>query len=193
MKFLPTRIPEVILVESDVFRDDRGYFLETHHQAKYAAGGIPEAFVQDNQSFSIRGTLRGLHAQLRHPQGKLVRAVLGEIFDVAVDIRPDSPTFGQWVGEILSGESFRQLWVPPGFAHGFCVLSETAHVLYKCTELYRQDDEIGIVWNDPGIGGVGNGGIDWPISEPLLSPKDRDAPTLAALLPRLLGEDGGEE
>ncbi len=192
MKFLPTRLPEVILVEPDVFPDDRGYFLETHHQAKYAAGGIPEAFVQDNQSFSIRGTLRGLHAQLRHPQGKLVRAMLGEIFDVAVDIRPDSPTFGQWVGEILSGESFRQLWVPPGFAHGFCVLSETAHVLYKCTDLYRRDDEIGIVWNDPGIsnGGIGGiGGIDWPIAEPLLSPKDRDAPTLAALLPRLRGEE----
>lgn len=175
MKFTPTAIPDVILVEMDVFRDDRGYFLETWHQEKYRAGGLPETFVQDNHSFSVRGTLRGLHAQLRHPQGKLVRAPLGEIFDVAVDIRPGSPTFGKWVGEILSGENFRQLWVPPGFAHGFCVLSETAHVQYKCTELYRRDDEVSLLWNDPEIA------IDWPVREPLLSPKDRDAPTLQVL------------
>jgi dTDP-4-dehydrorhamnose 3,5-epimerase len=186
MKFLQTAVEGVILVEPRVFPDDRGFFLETYHQEKYAAGGIPGLFVQDNHSYSIRGTLRGLHAQLRHPQGKLVRAVQGEIFDVAVDIRPGSPTLGQWVGERLSGENFRQLWVPPGFAHGFCVLSETAHVLYKCTELYRGDDEIGIVWNDPAIG------IDWslpPDTEPLLSPKDRDAPRLEAIL-QLLRSDG---
>ena len=181
MKFQPTAIPDVILVEPAVFPDDRGFFLETYHQKKYADGGIPGLFVQDNHSYSIRGTLRGLHAQLRQPQGKLVRAVQGEIFDVAVDIRPDSPTFGQWVGEILSGENFRQLWVPPGFAHGFCVLSETAHVQYKCTDFYVRDDEVGIVWNDPGIG------IDWPLAEPLLSPKDRDAPTLEAILQTLRG------
>jgi dTDP-4-dehydrorhamnose 3,5-epimerase len=179
MKFQATRLPEVVLVEPDVFRDDRGYFLETWHQEKFAAGGIPETFVQDNHSYSIRDTLRGLHAQLRNPQGKLVRAILGEIFDVAVDIRPDSPTCGQWVGERLSGDNFRQLWVPPGFAHGFAVLSETAHVQYKCTDFYDRDDEIGIVWNDPGIG------INWPVAEPLLSPKDREAPTLETILQRL--------
>jgi dTDP-4-dehydrorhamnose 3,5-epimerase len=182
MKFLPTALEGVILVEPRVFPDDRGFFLETYHQEKYAAGGIPHLFVQDNHSYSIRGALRGLHAQLRHPQGKLVRAVQGEIFDVAVDIRPDSPTLGKWVGERLSGENFRQLWVPPGFAHGFCVLSESAHVQYKCTDFYRQDDEIGIVWNDPAIG------IDWPVAEPLLSPKDRDAPGLEAIL-QLLRDD----
>lgn len=189
MKFLPTALEEVILVEPRVFPDDRGFFLETYHQEKYAAGGIPDLFVQDNHSYSIRGTLRGLHAQLRHPQGKLVRVVQGEIFDVAVDIRPDSPTFGKWVGERLSGENFRQLWMPPGFAHGFCVLSDTAHVLYKCTEIYRKDDEIGIVWNDPAIG------IDWPLppdTGPLLSPKDRDAPGLEAIL-QLLGRDGRKD
>lgn len=179
MKFQPTRIPEVVLVELNVFKDDRGFFLETYHQRKFTEGGIPETFVQDNHSYSIRGTLRGLHAQLRNPQGKLVRAIQGEIFDVAVDIRPDSPTCGQWVGEILSGDNFRQLWVPPGFAHGFAVLSETAHVQYKCTDFYDRDDEIGIVWNDPGIG------IAWPIEDPLLSPKDREAPTLETILQHL--------
>ena len=169
MRFLPTAFPEVVLVEPDVFKDDRGFFLETWHQEKYRRGGLPETFVQDNHSYSVRGVLRGLHAQLRHPQGKLVRAVLGEIFDVAVDIRPGSPTYGKWVGEVLSGENFRQLWVPPGFAHGFCVLSETAHVLYKCTTLYDRDDEVSILWDDPEIG------IEWPVREPLLSPKDRQA------------------
>ena len=182
MRFLPTALEGVILVEPRVFPDDRGYFLETYHREKFAKGGIPDLFVQDNHSYSVRGTLRGLHAQLRHPQGKLVRAVQGEIFDVAVDIRPDSPTFGQWVGDRLSGENFHQLWVPPGFAHGFCVLSENAHVQYKCTELYRGDDEIGIVWNDPAIG------IDWPVTEPLLSRKDREAPKLEAIV-NLLSAD----
>jgi dTDP-4-dehydrorhamnose 3,5-epimerase len=169
MKFLPTVLPEVLVIEPDVFKDDRGFFLETWHQEKYREGGLPTAFVQDNHSFSVRHVLRGLHAQLRHPQGKLVRAVLGEIYDVAVDIRPDSPTFGKWVGEVLSGESFRQLWIPPGFAHGFCVLSDSAHVLYKCTEIYHREDEVSILWNDPGIG------IEWPVREPVLSPKDRQA------------------
>ena len=126
MKFLPRTIPEVILVEPEVFGDSRGFFLETYHQRKFQEGGLPGDFVQDNYSYSVRGTLRGLHAQLRKPQGKLVRAVQGEIFDVAVDIRPHSSTFGHWVSEILSGENLRQLYVPPGFAHGFCVLSESA-------------------------------------------------------------------
>ena len=176
MKFLPTKdIPEVVVVEPAVFPDDRGFFLEVYHQRKFEEGGLPGTFVQDNHSHSIRGTLRGLHAQLRNPQGKLVRAVVGEIFDVAVDIRPDSPTFGRWVGEILSGENFRQLWVPPGFAHGFCVLSETAHVQYKCTELYDREDEIALVWNDPEVA------IAWPVEAPLLSPKDLAAPTLEGL------------
>jgi dTDP-4-dehydrorhamnose 3,5-epimerase len=186
VKFLPTAIPEVVLVEPAVFRDDRGFFLETYHQRKFQEGGLPESFVQDNHSYSIRGTLRGLHAQLRNPQGKLVRAIVGEIFDVAVDIRPDSPTFGRWVGEVLSGENFRQLYVPPGFAHGFLVLSETAHVQYKCTELYDRDDEIGILWNDPQIA------IAWPTDSlpgPLLSPKDSTAPRLAEIL-HLLSRHG---
>lgn len=179
MKFLPTSdLPEVVVVEPSVLRDERGFFLEVYHQRKFREGGVPDTFVQDNHSCSVRGTLRGLHAQLTKPQGKLVRAVTGEIFDVAVDIRPGSPTFGRWVGEILSGENFRQLWVPPGFAHGFCVLSETAHVQYKCTELYDREDEIALLWNDPEIG------IAWPVNDlgnPLLSPKDRAALTLAGL------------
>ncbi|HEX9943311.1 MAG TPA: dTDP-4-dehydrorhamnose 3,5-epimerase [Thermoanaerobaculia bacterium] len=176
-------LPEVIRVEPDVLGDDRGFFLEVYHQRKFEEGGLPGTFVQDNHSFSRRGILRGLHAQLRQPQGKLVRAVLGEIFDVAVDIRPHSPTFGKWVGEVLSGENFRQLYIPPGFAHGFCVLSDSAHVLYKCTELYDREDEIGIAWNDPRIG------IAWPVEDPLLSARDRAAPRLAEIL-HLLPPDG---
>jgi dTDP-4-dehydrorhamnose 3,5-epimerase len=139
-------------------------------------------FVQDNHSYSTKGTLRGLHAQVEHPQGKLVCAVAGEIFDVAVDIRPDSPTFGRWVGRVLSGTNHRQLWVPPGFAHGFCVLSKDAHVQYKCTAFYRREDEIGILWNDPQIG------IDWPVKDPRLSDKDRSAKPLETFLPRLRGQ-----
>ena len=177
MRLLPTEIlPEVVVVEPDVFKDDRGFFLETWHQRKYTGNGLPETFVQDNHSFSIRNVLRGLHAQLRRPQGKLVRALQGEIFDVAVDIRPGSPTFGRWVGEILSGENFRQLWIPPGFAHGFSVLSETAHVLYKCTELYDREDEVCLLWNDPAIG------IDWRVENPVLSDKDLQGRNLAEIL-----------
>lgn len=181
MRFLPREIPEVVLVEPPVYRDDRGFFLEVFHQQKFLENGLPGTFVQDNHSYSTRGVLRGLHAQRTRPQGKLVRAVVGEIFDVAVDIRPGSPTFGKWVGEVLSGENLRQLWVPPGFAHGFCVLSETAHVLYKCTELYDARDEIGIVWDDPRIG------IDWPVKEPIVSGKDQAAPKLAEIADRLAG------
>ncbi len=136
MKFIATDLPGVTLIEPDVYRDARGFFLETWHQQKYAEAGIAGPFVQDNHSHSTRGTLRGLHAQRRRPQGKLVRAVAGEMFDVAVDIRPGSPTFARWVGFVLSGENFRQLWIPPGFAHGFCVLSERVHVEYKCTDFY---------------------------------------------------------
>lgn len=175
MRFEPTLLPEVILVTPDVHRDERGFFLETYHREKYRGGGIEAGFVQDNHSKSTRGILRGLHAQRLKPQGKLVRAVEGEIFDVAVDIRRGSPNFGRWVGEILSAENFRQLWVPPGFVHGFCVLSETAQVEYKCTDLYDREDELGVRWDDPEIG------IEWPIAEPILSAKDREAPTLAEI------------
>jgi dTDP-4-dehydrorhamnose 3,5-epimerase len=176
MDFKPTRIPDVILIEPDVHRDPRGFFLETWHQRKYAAGGIPGPFLQDNHSRSGRGTLRGLHAQREHPQGKLVRAVAGEVFDVAVDIRRGSPTFGRWVGDRLSGENLRQLWIPPGFAHGFCVLSEQVHLEYKCTDFYDPDDEITVAWNDPEIG------IEWPLEDPTLSAKDAAAPRLTEIL-----------
>jgi dTDP-4-dehydrorhamnose 3,5-epimerase len=173
LKFLETDLPGVVIVEPDVFRDPRGFFLETFHAARYRDGGIPYDFVQDNHSKSVRGTLRGLHAQRRRPQGKLVRAVQGEIFDVAVDIRPGSATFGKWVGARLSGQSFRQMFVPPGFAHGFCVLSSTAEVEYKCTDFYDRADEIGARWD--------SAGIEWPIQDPVLSPKDAALPTLLEL------------
>jgi dTDP-4-dehydrorhamnose 3,5-epimerase len=179
MKFLPTELPGVVLIEPDVFKDPRGFFLETYHQRKYAEGGIPGPFVQDNHSYSARGTLRGLHAQRTRPQGKLVRAVEGEMFDVAVDIRRGSPTLGKWVGFVLSGDNFRQLWVPPGFAHGFCVLSERVHVEYKCTDFYDGADELAVAWNDPAIG------IVWPMTIPTLSAKDATAPLLAEVLDRL--------
>jgi dTDP-4-dehydrorhamnose 3,5-epimerase len=179
MKFIQTEVPGVILVEPDVFRDARGFFLETFHAKKYREGGIPYDFVQDNHSSSERGTLRGLHAQRRRPQGKLVRAVRGEIFDVAVDIRPGSQTFGKWVGATLSGENFRQIFVPPGFAHGFCVVSESAEVEYKCTDFYDKADEIGIAWNSVGI--------DWPVKEPVLSPKDAALPSFDELRKALKG------
>ena len=179
MEFQRQRIPEVILVEPKVWPDKRGYFFETYHSEKYRAGGIPEPFVQDNHSFSKHQVLRGLHAQLHHPQGKLVRAVVGEIFDVAVDIRPDSPTFKESVSAVLSGDNRHQLFVPPGFAHGFCVLSKTAHVQYKCTALYRPEDEITIAWDDPELA------IGWPIKKPILNEKDRTAPRLSQILQRL--------
>ncbi|OGW69636.1 MAG: dTDP-4-dehydrorhamnose 3,5-epimerase [Nitrospirae bacterium RIFCSPLOWO2_01_FULL_62_17] len=173
MKFVETNLKAVVLVEPEVFEDPRGYFLETYHAGRYAEGGIAGPFVQDNFSHSVRGTLRGLHYQLKHAQGKLVMALEGRIFDVAVDIRKGSPTFGQWVGVELSGENKRQLYIPPGFAHGFCVLSDTAAVLYKCTDVYAPQDERGIVWNDPAIA------ITWPVAAPLLSRKDQAYPRLA--------------
>ena len=176
MKFLPTALPGVLIVEPDVHRDQRGFFLETYQAQRYREGGIDVTFVQDNHSRSVRGTLRGMHAQHRRPQGKLVRVIEGEIFDVAVDIRRASPTFGRWVGAVLSAENFRQCYVPPGFAHGFCVTSESAQVEYKCTALYDPADEIGFLWNDPAVG------IRWPIEHPLLSVKDRAAPPLQDML-----------
>jgi dTDP-4-dehydrorhamnose 3,5-epimerase len=179
VRFTPTRLPGVILVEPDVHRDERGFFLETYHAEKYRAGGITGTFLQDNHSRSAQGTLRGLHAQLRRPQGKLVRAVEGEMLDVAVDIRRRSPTFGQWVAVRLSGENFHQLYVPPGFAHGFCVLSPVVHVEYKCTDFYDRADEIAVAWDDPEVG------IEWPLAEPTLSERDRRAPRLKDLLASL--------
>ena len=179
MRLLPTGLPGVVIIEPAVHRDGRGFFLETYHQRKFAMHGIPGPFVQDNHSHSVRGTLRGLHAQQQRPQGKLVRAVDGEMFDVAVDIRRGSPTFRRWVAVVLSGENFRQLYIPPGFAHGFCVLSEWVDVEYKCTDFYEPGDELTVAWNDPAIG------VSWPFAEPILSAKDAAAPPLSAVLDRL--------
>ena len=173
-QFHPLTIPEVILVEPQRFGDARGFFMETYQYEQFAANGITPQLVQDNHSRSAKGVLRGLHYQLDpHAQGKLLKVVIGEIFDVAVDIRRGSPTFGQWVGEILSAENGRLLYVPPGFAHGFCVLSETADLIYKTTNYYHPKSDRGIIWNDPQIG------IEWPITEPLLSAKDKQLPPLA--------------
>ncbi|MDQ7010479.1 MAG: dTDP-4-dehydrorhamnose 3,5-epimerase, partial [Mariprofundaceae bacterium] len=152
MKVVETALPGVLVVEPDVHGDARGFFLETFHEARYAQHGIPGNdlhFVQDNHSRSRRGVLRGLHFQTKHPQGKLVSVAAGTVFDVTVDVRTGSPTFGRWMGVELSDENHRQLWIPPGFAHGFCVLSETADFQYKCTDFYDPKDEAGIVWNDP--------------------------------------------
>ncbi len=175
MKFTPLELPDVLLVEPDVFEDSRGYFLETWHAEKYAAAGVDAMFVQDNQSRSVRGTLRGLHAQLDPAQGKLVRVLAGEIFDVAVDIRRGSPTFGSYASATISAESFHQIWIPAGFAHGFCVTSEVADVEYKVTAPWRREGEIAIAWDDPRIG------IPWPCEEPTLSKRDGAAPPLAEL------------
>ena len=170
MQFRPTAIADVVLLVPAAFEDERGYFMETYRADRFREAGIDHPFVQDNHSRSIRGTLRGLHYQLTLPQGKLVRAVTGEIFDVAVDLRRGSATFGRWVGERLSAESRKQLWIPPGFAHGFYVISEWADVLYKCTDYYRADDQRCLRWDDETIA------IEWPIGRgapPLLSAKDR--------------------
>ena len=177
MKFTPLEVPDVLLVEPDVFGDARGFFTETFHAGRYAAAGIAKPFVQDNYSFSRRGILRGLHFQLRQPQGKLVFVARGEIFDVAVDIRRSSPTFGRWVGRVLSGENHHQMYVPEGFAHGFCVLSDEVEVMYKCTALYDARDDRGIRWNDPALK------IAWPVTQPQLSGKDERLPHLHELGP----------
>lgn len=166
LKFNKTSLSGVLLIEPNVFKDSRGFFLETFHHKKYTEIGIDRSFVQDNYSHSKKGTVRGLHYQLLQPQGKLVFVISGEIFDVAVDIRVGSPTFGQWVGTYLSSENNRQIYVPEGFAHGFCVVSESADVLYKCTNLYQPDDDHGIFWLDKNVG------IDWPIKTAILSAKD---------------------
>jgi len=172
MIFTPTKIPDVILVEPEVFGDNRGFFMETWHAGKFAAGGIAVNFVQDNHSRSGQGILRGLHFQAPKPQGKLVRVLSGEVFDVAVDLRKNSATFGQWIGLHLSAENKQMLWIPPGFAHGFYVMSHQADFFYKCTDFYDPQYERSIRWDDPDLA------IDWPLIDgkaPVLAPKDKAA------------------
>lgn len=176
-----TPLPDVRIIRPRVFRDDRGFFLETYHRARYAAAGITDVFVQDNHSRSVQGTLRGLHLQRTRPQAKLIRVVRGAIFDVAVDVRVGSPTFRRWVGMTLSDDNFHQMYVPVGFAHGFAVLSDVAEVEYKCSDFYDAPDEISIRFDDPAIG------VHWPVTAPLLSARDSSARPLDAyidVLPR---------
>ena len=179
MRVEQTSIPGVLIIEPDVHRDGRGYFVETYRADKYLQAGIADAFVQDNQSRSAGGTLRGLHLQLKQPQGKLIRVIEGEIYDIAVDVRRGSATFGQWVAVTLSGENFRQCYIPPGFAHGFYVVTAVADVEYKCTDVYDPTGELGIAWNDPALA------IPWPNPAPILSARDQNHPTLAAVMDRL--------
>lgn len=172
MKFEPLAIPDVVLLTPQLFADNRGFFMETWQDKKFEAAGIDAVFVQDNHSLSIQGTLRGLHYQIKQAQGKLVRVVAGELFDVAVDLRKSSKTFGQWVGDRLSAENKKMLWVPPGFAHGFYVISAKAEFVYKCTDYYAPEYERSIRWDDPDLG------INWPLIDrrkPILSDKDRSS------------------
>lgn len=182
MKVTETALPGVLLIEPQVFGDSRGFFLETFSAKRYEEAGIRGPFVQDNMSRSAKGIVRGLHLQHPNAQGKLVWVIQGAVLDVAVDVRVGSPTFGRWIAEELSEDNKRQLWIPPGFAHGFCVTSESAVFVYKCTEYYAPADEVGVSWNDPELG------IPWPVVEPVVSPKDRALPRLAdvdrARLPR---------
>jgi dTDP-4-dehydrorhamnose 3,5-epimerase len=175
MKFIHTELDGVLVIQPDIFRDPRGFFLETYQQHKYREGAIAQSFVQDNHSRSVRGTIRGLHAQRMHPQGKLIRVLQGEICDVVVDVCKGSPTFRRWI-KTETADNFLQCYVPPGFAHGFCVRSEFAEIEYKCTDFYAPSDELTIIWNDSTIG------IKWPSGEPLLSDKDRGARTLDQLM-----------
>ena len=179
MRVTPLDIHGVLLLEPSVISDHRGCFLETYHKQRYHDAGIAEQFVQDNCSRSVRNTLRGLHFQEPHGQGKLVMALEGTVYDVVVDIRKGSPTFGKWYGVELSGKNLHQLYIPPGCAHGFCVMSETATFLYKCTAYYSPRDERGILWNDPALR------IHWPISEPILSPKDQAYRSIKEMDPEL--------
>ncbi len=180
MNVQQTKLPGVLIFEPKVFGDDRGYFLETWHEERYAAAGLTAKFVQDNMSFSKIGVLRGLHYQNPNPQGKLVWVVQGEVFDVAVDIRPGSPTRGEWTGVVLSAENRRQFFIPEGFAHGFVVVSEFALFVYKCTNLYNFKGDGSVLWNDPDLA------IDWPVTNPLVSPKDAAAPRLRDIDPARL-------
>ncbi len=174
MKVVETSLPGVLTIEPRVFRDERGFFLESFNAERFADAGLPTVFRQDNHSHSVKGVLRGLHYQLRRPQGKLVSVVRGRVFDVAVDIRRGSPSFGRWYGTVLSEEEPRYLWIPPGFAHGFCTLSDSADFVYKCTDVYVGDDDRGVLWSDPSIG------IQWPVSNPVLSEKDQRMAALSA-------------
>lgn len=174
MKVIPTAIPDVLAIEPRVFGDARGFFFESWNAKAMAAAGIDATFVQDNHSRSMRNVLRGLHYQIEHAQGKLVRAIAGEVFDIAVDLRRSSPTFGRWVGERLSADNKRMLWIPPGFAHGFVVLSDAAEFVYKTTDYWYPEHERTLRWDDPALG------IDWPLDgAPVLAAKDRDGATLA--------------
>jgi dTDP-4-dehydrorhamnose 3,5-epimerase len=180
MQVIATDIADVRIIESQVFKDDRGYFLESYHASRFESGGLPDAFVQDNLSYSVKNTLRGLHFQVTQPQAKLVQVISGEIFDVALDIRPASATFGRWVSVHLSEHNKRQVYIPAGFAHGFCVLSDSARVFYKCSDYYDPHDEGGILWSDPAIA------IDWPIAHPLVSEKDACLPVMSDIPPEKL-------
>jgi dTDP-4-dehydrorhamnose 3,5-epimerase len=180
IQFVETLIPGVILVEPLVHQDDRGFFFETYHESKYRDGGICERFVQDNHSSSVKNTLRGLHGQNPHPQGKLVRAIAGEAFDVTVDVRRGSPAYGKHFATRLSATNFRQLYVPPGVLHGFLVTSDVAQLVYKCTDFYSPEAEFSVAWNDPELG------IAWPIESPIVSEKDRCAALLADVEDRLV-------
>lgn len=180
MKTIPTSIEGILIIEPDVYKDHRGFFMETYHQKRYHEAGMNPVFIQDNLSFSEKGTLRGLHYQIENPQAKLVQVISGEIYDVAVDIRHESPGFGRWVGIHLSDQNNRQLFIPEGFAHGFCVLSDTALFSYKCSRLYTPNDESGILWSDPDLK------IDWPITSPTISDKDRRYPVLSEVKPNRL-------
>ncbi|MHC4722498.1 MAG: dTDP-4-dehydrorhamnose 3,5-epimerase [Planctomycetota bacterium] len=184
MKILKTKLPGVLIFEPDVFSDDRGFFLETWRKQRYYDAGISDSFVQDNVSVSQRGTLRGLHFQHPHAQGKLVQVLSGEVMDVAVDIRLDSPTFSQSVSAILSESNHKQVYIPPGFAHGFCVISDAAIFSYKCTDYYNASAEGGVAWNDPDLG------IDWPIDSPIISAKDVGYPRLKDISHDLLPHFG---
>lgn len=175
MKVTPTRLPEVLLIEPDVFGDPRGFFFEVWSHRRYETLGIDVQFVQDNVSRSEHGVLRGMHLQHPHGQGKLVSVLAGEVFDVAIDVRPASPRFGQWVGVTLSATNHSQLYIPPGFAHGFCVTGSEALFSYKCTDFYSRENELGVRWDDPAVG------IAWPIRDPVLSDKDKAYPTLAEI------------
>lgn len=177
MKVLTCRIPGLLIIEPAVYGDERGFFMETYSRDRYSEAGLPSEFVQDNVSLSAQGILRGLHLQHPHDQGKLCSVLDGEVFDVAVDVRVGSPTFGRWEGTTLSSQNKRQFYIPPGFAHGFCVLSERALFSYKCTDLYSAPSELGIAWDDPDIG------IDWPIDAPQLSEKDAKNPRLKDIAP----------
>lgn len=186
MNVIQTSLPGVLVIEPKRFGDQRGFFMETFQAKRYRQAGINLDFVQDNLSRSAAGVLRGLHYQLKHPQGKLVSVSAGEVFDVAVDIRQSSPTFGQWYGTNLSSENYRQMYIPPGYAHGFCVLSEVADFQYKCTDYYYPEDETGVFWNDPTIG------VKWPIESPILSDRDKVLLPLADIpsdkLPKYKGQ-----